>query len=547
MAARQQNFLELLSQAILQHCPAVSNVHFHGHSLASVAFHSDQQNIKTSRSYPDSSLVDTKYATDNSKDGQTTGYPIDVPASLNGLMIEGSVCREDQLAVLSHAREVLSDDGYLFLFGEYLDDDSKIEHSRLANLSSLHRQSERLGFGIIDEQDFSEDAQRCIQWLSDHVKQNSGAIAQALNLNSAELDIQITELDLINNEFQSGRRCFRFFIFQKQANQAGEYAQAEYGDIRSFEAAEIKGLFEASFGVDFDPELWHWKYQLGEGVCVVARAEPGGEIVAHYGGAPRKIHYFGDPSWALQSCDVMVLPEMRRQYGRNSLFFKTAATFLEREEGNTANHLLGFGFPNQKAMNIALRLGLYEKTDDFIEVGVPYSGELNTDYKLEQVNIDNSTHRQIIDRLWQSMSVDFKNAIIGVRNADYIRYRYFQHPFAERGQYRAFLISAKDGKEVKAFFAIKSHDEGQLLMDLICDISDFQNTLAIANALVRENGDQGNLKFWITRGWQQRLQLPESAVKELGIEIPCNSWNPGPSAETLYGAWWLTAGDMDFI
>jgi hypothetical protein len=32
----------------------------------------------------------------------------------------------------------------------------------------------------------------------------------------------------------------------------------------------------------------------------------------------------------------------------------------------------------------------------------------------------------------------------------------------------------------------------------------------------------------------------------LGIEIPCNSWNPGPPAELLYGKWWLTAGDMDF-
>lgn len=547
LAERQQEFLERLSQSVLQHCQTGSNVHFHGQSLANVASRIEQQNFKISWSHPTSLLVDATHSMDSTDGEQAAGYSIDTSESFSGLIIEGSICSQDQLAVLSHARNVLDNNGFLFLFGEYLSDDSKIEHSPLANLSSLQQQSERLGYCIVDEKDFSDDAQSCIQLLCDHVRQNSESIAQTLNLSSTELSEQVAELESINNEFQSGRRCFRLFIFQKQLNPAGEYARAEYGDIRSFEPVEIKGLFEASFGVDFDPELWAWKYQLGEGVCVVARAEPGGEIVAHYGGAPRKINYFGDPSWALQSCDVMVLPEMRRQYGRNSLFFKTAATFLEREEGNTANHLLGFGFPNQKAMNIALRLGLYEKTDDFIEVEVPHPEELNTDCMLESVDIGNSAHRQAIDRLWQTMSTHFGNAIIGVRDADYIRYRYFQHPFAARGQYRSFLIRPKDGSEVTALVVTKAHDEGQLLMDLVCDISEFQDALVLANTLICEKADQDNLKFWITRGWQQRLQIPESAVKELGIEIPCNSWNPGPSAEALYGAWWLTAGDMDFI
>jgi hypothetical protein len=70
------------------------------------------------------------------------------------------------------------------------------------------------------------------------------------------------------------------------------------------------------------------------------------------GCAPRKIQYFGESSVAIQVCDVMVLPQVQLFYCRGSLFFKTAATFLEREIGNTVSHLLG----------------LYEKTEDLIEL-----------------------------------------------------------------------------------------------------------------------------------------------------------------------------------
>lgn len=529
LAERQNKFLNILSQSVIQHCSVDSVVQLHGNSLSQVAASLQQEGLKTD------------WNPHESRQDQELAKPIEA------MIVEGSISRLDQLGVLSQARETLVDNGFLFLFGEYVDDDSATKYSALANISSLHRQTERLGFAINEETDYSADALSCIRSLLNFVQASPDALAQELGLESSELNALVVELTLIAQEFESGRRCFRLFVMQKQENPAGEYAGAEYGDIKSFDPAEIKDLFEASFGVDFDPKLWHWKYNLGGGVCVVARAEPGGTIVSHYGGAPRKINYFGKPSWALQSCDVMVLPEMRRQYGRNSLFFKTAATFLEREEGNIADHLLGFGFPNQKAMNIALRLNLYEKTDDFIEVGFSLAAEPDPDYIFEAVDIEEADHCQLIDGLWHSMSGQFEEGIIGIRDSAYVRYRYFDHPFAASGQYRAFLVKNTETSQVEAFVVLKNHDEGLLLMDMICDQEQFLRMLDITNALVARESDSGSLKFWITRGWQKRLQLPDSSVKELGIEIPCNSWNPGPSAETLYGAWWLTAGDMDFI
>lgn len=231
-------------------------------------------------------------------------------------------------------------------------------------------------------------------------------------------------------EFAEARRCLRLLEFVRQAGGLGEYEEAEYGAIDSFAPQEIEALFQESFEQPFDAELWCWKYELGQGHCVVARERHGGDIVAHYGGAPREILYFGRPDRAIQVCDVMVLPEKRVHYGKRSLFFKTAATFLEREIGFTVRQLLGFGFPNQKAMNIALRLGLYEKTDDFIALCLPAEAH-GSELIWQDLDWDSASQSGEIDGLWRAMAPGFCTGIIGLRHSDYLRYRYAQHPGAD--------------------------------------------------------------------------------------------------------------------
>ena len=246
---------------------------------------------------------------------------------------------------------------------------------------------------------------------------------------------------------------------------------------------------------------------------------------------------------AIQVCDVMVLPEVRLQYGKNSLFFKTAATFLEREIGNTVGHLLGFGFPNKKAMNIALRLGLYEKTDDFSEFIFPIADtKSSVEYKLLDIDSKNPAHQSAIDRLWGSMSPAFENGIIGVRNWEYVKYRYFDHPRGISGEFKRLFLSDAHGDICAAFF-LKEHDQYNLIMDIICPFKDITQYILKLCLLLNEV----RLKIWITKGWSKTLEVAGIIENDLGIEIPSNYWNPGPSSEILYGAWWLTAGDMDFM
>lgn len=451
------------------------------------------------------------------------------------LVIEGTVSYLDQLTVLQKVRSLLADSGKLLLLGEFLADDSRIEHSELANLSSFCQLSERLGFALHSNVDFSAGARLSLKKFMQRL--NKFPESESANANAADLR---QSLEFMASEFDEGRRVLVLEELQFNPDSGQTYLDIDYSGPGSFQPAEIEKLFEDSFNTHFDAAVWSWKYELGRGRCVIAREQESRNILCHYGGAPRQINYFGEPAVAIQVCDVMALPEVRRHYGHGSLFFKTAATFLEREIGNTVGHLLGFGFPNQKAMNIAKRLGLYEKTDDFVElVFTPSTADTG-----QIVQFDPQEHGEALDELWSTMAADFPGAIVGLRDSDYFQYRYLDHPNYARGHYHCLGLAGGQGLDAVA--VLKKHEDNYLLLDLICGKAAMANSIRRIQAWAHEQDDQAGLKFWLTKGQLGAMNGLDYAVNELGIEIPCNSWNPGPPSAKLYGHWWLTAGDMDF-
>lgn len=309
---------------------------------------------------------------------------------------------------------------------------------------------------------------------------------------------------------------------------AGDLAPAAYQDV-----------FERSFDVSFNADLWIWKYHSGRGASVVA--ERNGQAIAHYGGVVRKIHYFSQPARAAQICDVMVMPDERSFFSRNTLFFKTAASMLEQYVGYRADNLLGFGFPNIKAMHIAERLGLYDKTDELMQIAfnsdgmeaTPASGWTTETVALESV-------MPLADLLWSQMAPSFADAIIGVRDADYLHYRFVQRP----GQDYECLTVSFDGN-VKALVFRRPHFNGFLVMDIVAAVHDLPAVLLAA----LQPSDGRPSVFWLTAGQLDRVRRGTNnlVITKTGIQIPCNRWSRGPGTARLSGKWWLTAGDMDFL
>jgi hypothetical protein len=202
-------------------------------------------------------------------------------------------------------------------------------------------------------------------------------------------------------------------------------------------------------------------------------------------------------------------------------------------------------------MNISKRLGLYEKTDDFVEIVYPVS-PTSEEQTLHQATINvydplDAVSRGELDSLWALMKDDYRDGVIGVRDAEYIQHRYINHPFSKAKQYSCVIIRSESSNQALAFAVLKEHDGGKLLMDLICPVAMMKKVISVLKQDLRKEECGAVLRLWITSSGKEEVLTAGAIVNELGIEIPCNSWNPGPSAEVLYGAWWLTAGDMDFI
>ncbi len=475
----------------------------------------------------------------------------------------GRTCHyKEQMHLLCRARKLLKSGGRLIFAGEFLRDVESIHPSSLPTEFSLLQLSERLGFRPLETMDWTDTALESVAaaqalladsgsnsrfppaaWMRSLLSGFSGTSRTDSGEKKREL---ARELDGLAAEFESGHRRFECFVFELDAQAGGPWSELELGDIDSFEPEEVAEIFEESFQVKFDPALWRWKYGAGKGTCIVARTESNGPVVAHYGGVAREIDYFGEDRLAFQGCDVMVKPEVRRQYGRNSLYFHMTATLFEREIGYTVDHVLGFGFPNEPVMKTAVRLGLYGKVDDYVELAFGDFPGPDSDIRAEALQLQNPRHRKSVDELWRAMRKDFGDGVIGKRHGEYLDYRYFQHPNADA--YFPLLLTRES--DAFAIAVLKRHEEKWLLMDAVAPLDRMNDVIAALrrwlDSRTDSRGESGALRMWLTNAWVERLAWQGRVEKKLGIEIPFNAWNPGPDSTLPYGAWWLTAGDMDF-
>lgn len=309
-------------------------------------------------------------------------------------------------------------------------------------------------------------------------------------------------------------------------------ADAQYAD-----PAAMQSLFGRVFSHNISPELWDWKYGDGRGYGVVAWAA--NEVVAHYGVLSRRIMLRGAPARALQVCDVMVATPERGTLSRKGPFFMTAASAAEQF---LLHHDIGFGFPNQRHMGIAERLGLYQKVDQLVSVhwgGGATRPLLRT--RVRQLNLmrDNAT----VDALWAQMAADAGDLLIGVRDANYVKHRYLAHP---RQHYQAFLVSQRFGGKPMGVIVMSAGEDGaQELVDVIGPFAHFAHLVAQARRVCTRQGGQ-SLYCWMSEHTATRISGPDGEIRALDVCIPTSIWGAGPEVASITGRWWLMGGDTDF-
>ncbi len=308
---------------------------------------------------------------------------------------------------------------------------------------------------------------------------------------------------------------------------------------RAQDAPSLLRLFRQVFGHEMSPALWRWKYGDGRGGVI---AQQDGEIVAHYGGMTRRIVLFGRPDRAFQICDVMVSSRERAVLTRTGPFFLTAAAFAERA---ACTHIpFGYGFPNARVMRLAEKTGLYAEVGAMAEIRwTPLSGRPRLTTRVRHMPAPlGARDREIIDALWAKMKDDLRDAVAGVRDAQYVQHRYLDHP---HHRYELLLVTSRFTGAARGLLVLRRHDRVCELLDIVAPLKNIPGLVGQARRLLAHWG-VGELYAWISRHQAGRFTATGGEERPLDVRIPTSIWIDGPPVESVRDRWWLMSGDTDF-
>lgn len=314
------------------------------------------------------------------------------------------------------------------------------------------------------------------------------------------------------------------------------------------DAGEVRELFRRVFKHDMSDELWQWKYAKGWGQAALVYDDNG--LVAHYGGITRGIMMQGKPMKALQIVDVMVDSSVRNAVRKQSPFYLGAKKFLQRFIGFEKEFLLGYGFPSDRAMGLAQRLGLYAPVGEVVELKWPAKKSLRVQafYRLEKVAPDNfDSLKTELEKIWRGFSRQLQGAIVGIKNAAHIKRRFLDYPDKD---YQIYLVRKRFGKQILGMFVLRDQQENgvnrSLLLEMMGKFEDFPALIRAARHLSAKQG-QDTLATWVSKSYASLFSCQGATELPLRVYIPTCVCTWGPEPEELRDKWWLMAGDTDFL
>ncbi|MCX5864977.1 MAG: bifunctional class I SAM-dependent methyltransferase/GNAT family N-acetyltransferase [Deltaproteobacteria bacterium] len=397
----------------------------------------------------------------------------------------------------------------------------------------------RFGFTCALNLDLSAGAVPAIDFLTEALLKHRDRLGALPGVTPAAIDRLIVANRQYQDHYKTGRFGYALLHFTRTQRPGWRV-----GRIRPAHGQAVQRLFCEVFGLPLTPEHWHWKYGDGRGAAVGVWKD--GELVAHYGGLPRRINYFGRREQAMQSVDAMVASKARGAFTRKGAFFLATATHFEQYMGYGTPHLIGYGFPNQRALQLPLKLGLYVTPIAHINelVWEPSTVRNMFWYQLRELQGNNHADHHAIDLLWHEMEAESEDLIIGVRDAAYWIHRYMQHPCIG---YRNIMVYHRFLRRPCAVFACRQDGDRLELLDWVSRRTYLPGVIEAARMTAYQTGSR-ELYCWASEPLQEVVvaQVPPLRIVDTGIEVPTNGWTAGPAIAEIAGRIWLTGGDTDF-
>lgn len=320
-------------------------------------------------------------------------------------------------------------------------------------------------------------------------------------------------------------------------------------DTMPEDRAGVLALHHQVFGSAVDERWFDWKYVAGRGEGVGLWS--GARLVAFCGGTPRQVLCQGDCARFLQIGDVMVSPEWRGVFTRKSPFYYVSERFYRSRLGQEGDFLAGFGFPNQRHLRLAVKSGL---SHDAGEVGgmqwllnrtTPWTWS-DLLWRSEALDPHSLSFDSVVDRCWERMRPNCTDGWTGVRDAEYVRWRFIDRPDKS---YR-FLALRRPWKREPEGIAVLAQPvaaaEALPWLDWVGPRDLLFQAWTMGMRQAHSDGSTG-LTTWASPAVAHWLAATRPALvgTVAGVGVPTASAFAASEVASA-NAWW-TGGDTDFL
>jgi hypothetical protein len=313
-------------------------------------------------------------------------------------------------------------------------------------------------------------------------------------------------------------------------------------DLVPGDAPEVLRLFVACFGHQPDRDWFEWKYGAGNAVAVGLWDE-NGRLMAHCAGIPRAIAWHGEPIAGVQIGDVMVSPELRGLVMRKGPFQQICSHFFGSRVGADRAYPFAWGFPNQRHLRLGTMLDLYWDAGIISQLSWPAKhARLPLWWSFTALSENAEDFDSQVGMAWQSMARDLKDHVVGVRDANYVRWRFLARP--DR-QYRLFALRRRFTGGMLALVVMRVAEDSAELLDVIGPRSVFRHAV---RAAINEAAGAGAdcLTAWASHELAELARGTGAAVAPSGASLAIIKESDLSGEEVAAARWWWMGGDTDF-
>ncbi|WP_425642617.1 GNAT family N-acetyltransferase [Marinomonas gallaica] len=301
----------------------------------------------------------------------------------------------------------------------------------------------------------------------------------------------------------------------------------------------IKQLFQDTFEQPLHEDVWNWKYKFADSSGYLV--SEGQEIAGFCGGAPRRGLVKGEPATLAQLGDVMVDKRQRGVLTKTGPFYRSVYGFLTEKIGKDREFPFGFGFPNRRHLRVGQRQNLYAPMDRILEAEWPAK---EAQYSLTEWQGDSDLGANI-DQLWQQMKPHLNNYLVGVRDQDWMRFRFLEKPM---DHYQIHLVQdTQQSQNYIGVIVLKDYpDSAHIeLLDVITTPENGLANLAAAQQIASRLG-RNSVKAWLTANVYAWYESTHATVTPTEVFVPGNALDDPDHLAISKDSWWLMGGDSDF-